>query len=93
MSHLSAEGGLYARTVIEGIMGITPSGFKRFILRPGLSSQLSRASLSGVNAFGTCFDITEELREGFCRVSITENKEKTRVFEIPSGESIEMFLD
>ncbi len=93
MSHLSAEGGLYARTVIEGIMGITPSGFKRFILRPGLSSQLSRASLSGVNAFGTCFDITEELREGFCRVSITENKEKTRVFEIPSGESIEVFLD
>ena len=93
MSHLSAEGGLYARTVIEGIMGITPSGFKRFLLRPGLSSQLSHASLSDVNAFGTCFDITEELREGYCRVSITEKKGEPRVFDIQSGESIEVFLD
>ena len=93
MSHLSAEGGLYARTVIEGILGITPAGLRRFILRPGISSQLRRASLSGINAFGTCFDITEELRDGSCRATITDRNGKLQVFDIPSGGSAEVFLD
>ncbi len=93
MSHLSAEGGLYARTVIEGILGITPAGFRRFILKPGISSQLCRASLSGINAFGTCFDITEELRDGLCKATITDRNGKSQVFDIPTGGSVEVFLD
>ena len=93
MSHLSAEGGLYARTVIEGILGITPLGFRRFLLRPGVSPQLSHASLTGINAFGTCFDITEELEEGSCRARVEEENGRIQIFDIPCGDAVEVILD
>lgn len=55
-SHLSAEAGLYCRIIIEGAVGIRPTGFNQFSMRPQLPPQWKHIKLSRIHAFGQEWD-------------------------------------
>jgi hypothetical protein len=55
--HLSAESGLYGRIITEGIFGIRPIGFRKFIMMPHLPSSWSKMALRKIGAFESDFDI------------------------------------
>lgn len=57
--HLSAESGLYARAIIEGIFGIEPTGLNSFVLKPSLPEEWmgKTCSLKKIHAFDKIFDI------------------------------------
>ena len=61
--HLSAESGLYCRTVIEGLFGFTPTGFNKFKIAPWLPNGWDYMNLRNIHAFGKCFDL-EVKRKG-----------------------------
>jgi hypothetical protein len=55
--HLSAESGLYARVITEGLFGIRPTGLHAFTLTPRLPKAWNTMSLRNIRAFGATFDI------------------------------------
>ncbi|WP_102797811.1 hypothetical protein [Bowmanella denitrificans] len=55
--HLSAESGLYARVITEGLFGIEPTGFDRFTLAPHLPSGWDNMCLNNIQAFNRQFDL------------------------------------
>ena len=55
--HLSAESGLYCRTVTEGLFGFTPTGFNKFTITPWLPARWNYMNLRNIYAFGKCFDL------------------------------------
>jgi hypothetical protein len=57
MAHLSAESALYCRIFTEGVLGLEPTGFHSFILRPHLPSKWGYLTISNIRAFNTAFDI------------------------------------
>jgi hypothetical protein len=57
MAHLSAESALYCRIFTEGILGLEPTGFHTFTLRPQLPSQWDHFALRNMRAFNTNFDV------------------------------------
>lgn len=58
MAHLSAESALYCRLFTEGMLGLEPTGFHSFTLRPNLPSKWGHLTISNIKAFNTSFDIT-----------------------------------
>ncbi len=58
--HLSAESGLYARVITEGLFGIVPTGFKTFKMTPRLPSNWKFMRLKHIKAFQSDFDIYVE---------------------------------
>jgi len=55
---LSAESGLYARIITEGLFGIRPTGLNSFTVSPRLPKEWNEMSLSNIYAFGSSpFDI------------------------------------
>jgi hypothetical protein len=57
MAHLSAESALYCRIFTEGIIGLEPTGFNSFTLRPNLPSKWNYLTINNIKAFNTTFDI------------------------------------
>ncbi len=55
-SHLSAEAGLYCRIITEGAVGIRPTGFNTFTLRPQLPAKWKHIRLRNIHAFGRRWD-------------------------------------
>ncbi|WP_083699800.1 hypothetical protein [Shewanella sp. UCD-KL12] len=55
--HLSAESGLYARVIVEGLFGIEPIGFNEFLLAPRLPAHWDSMSLREIYAFNGPFDV------------------------------------
>ena len=55
--HLSAESGLYARILTEGMFGIRPTGLHAFECTPRLPEAWDHMSLRNIGAFGHAFDI------------------------------------
>jgi len=55
--HLSAESGLYARVITEGLFGIEPTGFDRFTLAPRLPTGWNSMCLRHIRAFASNFDL------------------------------------
>ncbi|MDZ7871621.1 MAG: hypothetical protein U5L02_20900 [Rheinheimera sp.] len=55
--HLSAESGLYARVITEGLFGIEPTGFDRFTLAPRLPAGWNGMCLRHIRAFASNFDL------------------------------------
>ena len=88
--HLSAEGGLYARVIIEGMLGITPTGFRSFKLSPSVPARLGRISLSKIKAFGSCFDIEVERSVRKYDVRITNADGTEQLYSIPLDGSVEV---
>ena len=90
--HLSAESGLYARIITEGMFGIRPTGFKSFTLTPRLPKDWDFMNLKDIHAFDTCFNIqVNRLENGKLQVIISNNgKDKKHI--IKDGQSIKVKL-
>jgi hypothetical protein len=69
--HLSAESGLYARVVTEGLFGIVPKGFRSFEMFPHLPSNWDYMNLEHVKAFGSDFDIYVKREGDKLRLKVT----------------------
>ena len=56
--HLSAESGLFARIITEGLFGIRPTGLHSFTMAPRLPKEWNEMSLNNIFAFGNSpFDL------------------------------------
>ena len=90
--HLSAESGLYARIITEGMFGIRPTGFKSFTLTPRLPKEWAFMNLKDIHAFDACFNIqVKRLESGKLEVIISNNgKEKKHI--IKDGQSMKVKL-
>ena len=87
--HLSAESGLYARIITEGLFGIRPTGLGRFQLTPQLPSEWPEVALRRIRAFGHCFDIeVHRLQQGKISITITDGS-RSKTYRIKAGETIE----
>lgn len=90
--HLSAESGLYARIITEGLFGIRPIGLGDFSLSPRLPSDWDYMNLRHVKAFGRDFDI-EVRRAGADRLLVTvRNGGKERKYKLRAGNSLKIRL-
>lgn len=56
--HLSAESGLYARIITEGMFGIRPTGFHSFTVSPRLPAAWNRMILRNIKAFDNTFTLS-----------------------------------
>lgn len=77
MAQLSAESALYCRIFTEGLLGLEPTGFNSFILRPNLPSKWDHVELNNIKAFNTSFDI-----------SIRRDKDKLYLKVVQQGKPI-----
>ncbi|OUJ72761.1 six-hairpin glycosidase-like protein [Hymenobacter crusticola] len=77
MAHLSAESALYCRIFTEGILGLEPTGFHSFTLRPNLPSSWSDMTINNIKAFNTTFD-----------VSLRRSREKLQVTVVRQGQVV-----
>ena len=77
--HLSAESGLYARVVTEGLFGIEPTGFNTFNCTPRLPDGWNYMKLKNIKAFNTTFDIEVYRRDGKSDILINNNGKKQSI--------------
>jgi len=63
-SQLSGESALYCRIATEGILGIIPTGFDSFTLKPSLPEKWGEVSLEHLKAFGADWSIKVERTDG-----------------------------
>ena len=90
--HLSAESGLYARIITEGMFGIRPTGFKGFTLTPRLPQEWNFMNLRRIHAFDTCFDIeVNRLAGGKLEVILTYGA-KSKKYTIKDGQTLKIRL-
>ena len=90
--HLSAESGLYARIITEGLFGIRPTGLRSFTLTPRLPSEWNHMNLRNIRAFGSDFDIAvERAANGKLKVTIDNNGKKSS-HVVKDGKSISVKL-
>lgn len=90
--HLSAESGLYGRIITEGLFGIRPIGFNRFLLTPHLPNEWEFMCLRKIHAFGTVFDI-EVRRESDKRLCIKMIKGLCeKYYRVGDGHSLKIDL-
>jgi hypothetical protein len=72
MAHLSAESALYCRIFTEGMLGLEPTGFHSFTLRPSLPSKWDHLAISSIKAFNTSFDITLRRNKGKLQLRVVQ---------------------
>ncbi len=89
--HLSAESGLYARIITEGLFGIRPTGFSSFVLTPMLPTAWDKMALRKVRAFGADMDIEVERSGKWLQVKVTNGSWK-KSYRVKPGESIQVKL-
>jgi hypothetical protein len=77
MAHLSAESALYCRLFTEGMLGLEPTGFHSFSLRPNLPSRWNHLTINNIKAFNTSFD-----------VNIHRDKNKLQVQVVQQGKVV-----
>lgn len=88
MAHLSAESALYARIFTEGILGITPKGFKSFEMNPQLPSTWQNFEIENIMAFGERFNVSTTRENGMLDIKITKNNQLHYQKKIKEGTSI-----
>jgi hypothetical protein len=72
MAHLSAESALYCRLFTEGMLGLEPTGFHSFTLRPNLPSKWEYLTISNIKAFNTSFDVTLCRNKGKLQLQVVQ---------------------
>ncbi|MDF7814214.1 hypothetical protein [Hymenobacter sp. YC55] len=77
MAHLSAESALYCRIFTEGILGLEPTGFNSFTLRPNLPAKWNYLDINNIQAFNTTF-----------AVNLRRNKNKLELQVVQKGKVI-----
>ena len=91
--HLSAESGLYARIVIEGLFGIRPTGLRSFTLTPMPPKSWNDMALRHIRAFGNDFGIQiKRNKPNSLDVFVTKIVGKAQKYTIKEGQSIHITL-
>ncbi len=91
--HLSAESGLYARIITEGLFGIRPTGLRSFTLTPRLPEGWDFMRLRDIRAFGSDFSIEVTRKDADRnRVTVTENGRIVLDKTIPVGKTVDVKL-
>lgn len=91
--HLSAESGLYARIITEGMFGIRPTGLNSFDLTPQLPTDWNNMSLSNIRAFGKEFSIAVNRIEGNkLNVIVSQNGAIIKKTQIKAGSTMSVKL-
>lgn len=91
--HLSAESGLYARIITEGLFGIRPTGLRSFTLTPRLPQNWDYLNLKNIRAFEKKFDIeVKRLKNGKNEISVFTDGKIVRKQVVKNGQSIQMQL-
>lgn len=62
--HLSGESALFCKVILEGILGITPTGLYSFTCRPNLPEMLDHLYITNIRAHGGIFGIYVE-KDGY----------------------------
>ena len=89
--HLSAESGLYARIVTEGLFGIRPIGFRSFMLKPEMPAKWTTMALRHVRAFGGDFDIEVVRKGGKLDITVKQGARVKR-YTAKQGQNVEVKL-
>jgi len=76
--HLAAESGLYCRAVTEGLFGIRPTGFNKFLAQPLLPAGWKQVALKNMHAFQQVFDMTVTRRKNGHMITIRLENNKTK---------------
>lgn len=87
-AQLSAESGLYLRIFSEGVMGIRPTGFNKFILKPSLPSSWDFVQIENIKLCGKEVNIKVSRGDNGYRVSVSDMSDMI----IKKGENIEITL-
>lgn len=87
-AQLSAESGLYLRIFSEGILGIRPVGFNKFILKPSLPDCWDFTEIDNIKLCGKETNIKVTRSGDNYTVSVSGKEDKT----IKVGDSIEITL-
>lgn len=72
MAHLSAESALYCRIFTEGILGLEPTGFQTFTLKPNLPTDWDFMEVKNIYAFNTVLNIQLKRENSKLRLIVTE---------------------
>jgi len=90
--HLSAESGLYCRIYTEGLFGMRPVGFTRFICTPRLPAEWDHMALHNIHAFAHVFDLEVSRKsEGKLTITVKGPKlEKKYVISEGGSQSIQL---
>ena len=73
MAHLSAESALYCRIFTEGLLGLEPTGFRSFYLRPNLPAKWNYVQLKHIRAFNADIDIDIQRQKNKLCLRIYQN--------------------
>jgi hypothetical protein len=92
MAHLSAESALYCRIFTEGILGIVPTGFNSFQMRPNIPDDWAYCNLRHIRAFNSDFNILITKDAGLLKVKITQTGNIIYDKKIKNGEQIKIQL-
>lgn len=90
--HLSAESGLYARVITEGLFGIRPVGLDSFILTPQLPNEWDEMALRKIRAFGKNFDIEVSRKKSKILVCVKSENKIVKRITVENGASIKVVL-
>lgn len=74
MAHLSAESALYCRIFTEGVIGLEPTGFNSFTVRPHLPAKWDYFTLCNIKAFQRNFDISLRRVNGKLTIKVVQDK-------------------
>lgn len=73
MAQLSAESALYCRVFTEGLLGLEPTSFNTFLLRPNLPTKWDHMELNHIMAFNAAIDIRLKRKKDKVRVTVLKN--------------------
>ena len=93
MAHLSAESALYCRIFTEGLLGISPTGFKSFRITPRMPSKWNRYSIEHIRAFDSDFDVSVERKNEKIHIEIRERGKILLDKTVGDGETIDVTLE
>jgi hypothetical protein len=84
-AHLSAESALYGRVIIEGMFGLKPAGFDRFVCTPRLPQAWPEMALGNIHAYGAVFSVSVR-REASGALSLSVTRDGKTVFRQTAAE-------
>jgi hypothetical protein len=92
MAHLAAESALYCRIFTEGLLGLEPTGFNSFTLRPNLPSKWNYMTLSNIKAFNTTFDVDLRRDKGKLQLKVVHKGKVVVQRTLRSNATVEVRL-
>jgi hypothetical protein len=72
MAQLSAESALYCRIFTEGLLGIEPTSFNSFLLRPNLPAKWDYFELKSIKVFDSSIDIKLKREKNRIRLNVVD---------------------